>query len=97
MEAVKAVVTTRIGQLTRIIRDGWDGILCPPGDFNAFIAAISGLLEDTDMAVQMGLNARQTISEKHTWRHKAKAYEAICAKLITEHRSKNSDENTSGT
>jgi len=97
MAAGKAVVTTRIGQLKCIIRDGWDGILCPPGDFNAFIAAISGLLEDTDMAKQMGLNARQTISTKHTWRHKASAYEAICARLIEEYQQKNGHAHTSDT
>ena len=86
MAAGKAVVTTRIGQLARIIRDGWDGVLCPPGDFDTFISAISGLLEDPEIARQMGANARETIIQQHTWRHKAQAYEKICQQVITEHR-----------
>lgn len=81
MAAGKAVVTTRIGQLARIIRDGWDGVLCPPGDFDALISAISGLLEDSGIAAAMGENARATIAQKHTWIHKAQAYEKICQQV----------------
>jgi glycosyltransferase involved in cell wall biosynthesis len=86
MAAGKAVVTTRIGQLARIIRDGWDGVLCPPGDFDAYIQAISGLLENPEIARQMGANARETIIQQHTWRHKAQAYEKICQQVLDEHR-----------
>ncbi len=84
MAAGKAVVTTRIGQLARIIRDGWDGVLCPAGDFDALISAISGLLEDAEIAATMGENARQTIAQQHTWGHKAQAYEKICLQVCRE-------------
>ncbi|HPR87835.1 MAG TPA: glycosyltransferase family 4 protein [bacterium] len=86
MAAGKAVVTTRIGQLARIIRDGWDGVLCPPNDLEAFISAISGLLEDPEIAREMGRHARESIIQQHTWKHKALAYEKICQQVIDAHR-----------
>ena len=88
MAAGKAVVTTRIGQLARIIRDGWDGVLCPPGDFDSFTEAISGLVENPEVARHMGENARETIIQQHTWRHKAQAYEKICQQVLQDHLSR---------
>jgi glycosyltransferase involved in cell wall biosynthesis len=49
-----AAVTTRVGGLPEIVREGIDGIMVPPGDPEAFGAALAGLLADRDRTRAFG-------------------------------------------
>lgn len=49
-----AAVTTRVGGLPELIREGVDGIMVPPGDSDAFGAALAELLADRARAREFG-------------------------------------------
>lgn len=87
MAAGKAVVTSRIGQINEIITDGENGLLCDPGDFQGLVAAVERLLKQPELRRQIGLQARITIAQKHTWLHKAREWEQICNRILSGRRS----------
>lgn len=49
-----AAVTTRVGGLPEIVREGTDGLMVPPGDPEAFGTALTALLADRDRARSFG-------------------------------------------
>jgi mannosyltransferase len=58
MAAGTAVVASRAGAAETIIRDGEDGVLVPPGDAAALVAALEPLMREPDRAAALGRNAR---------------------------------------
>jgi len=50
MLARRPVIATRGGGAVEIVRDGETGLLVPPGDVQALVAAIRHLLEHPDLA-----------------------------------------------
>ena len=67
MAAGLPVVASRIGQLTGLIRDEVDGLLCPPGDPAALAAARDRLRRDPGLRSRLGRAARATVHRDHTW------------------------------
>jgi mannosyltransferase len=64
MAAGTALVATRAGAADVVIRDGHTGVLVPPGDVEAMIAALEPLMRDPVRAAAMGQRARaQAIAE----------------------------------
>jgi glycosyltransferase involved in cell wall biosynthesis len=63
LEAMRAglpVVCSRVGGVPEAITDSVDGLLVPHGDPGALAAALAQLLEDRDLRLQIGLQARRT-------------------------------------
>ncbi len=54
MAARLPVVSTTLAGVPEMIRDGVTGFLCPPGDAPALATAIGRLLDQPELAVQMG-------------------------------------------
>jgi glycosyltransferase involved in cell wall biosynthesis len=61
------VVTTRVGGISEIVTDGRNGFMVPIRDPKAIAAAIMKLLENDDLRVEMGRNARRTVEEDYSW------------------------------
>lgn len=61
------VVASRIGQLRGLIEDGVNGLLCTPGEPRALAAALTRLRDDSIMRNRLGIAARATVLESHTW------------------------------
>jgi mannosyltransferase len=61
MAAGAAVVAARAGAAESVVRDGEDGLLVPPGDVAALVAALEPLMRDPDRAAALGRNARARI------------------------------------
>jgi starch synthase len=56
-------VGTRLNAIPEIVRDGTTGLLVPPGDRRALIAAIEQLLASSELRRDMGMRARERIAE----------------------------------
>lgn len=52
------VITTRVGGIPELVRDGIDGLLIEAGDRTALSSAIVSLAQDVDLRKNMGLQAR---------------------------------------
>jgi glycosyltransferase involved in cell wall biosynthesis len=76
MAAGLPVVTSSIGQLTELIEDGFNGILCPPGDARALANALEILWHSPELAISLGNAARHHVLQHHTW-------DAIASQILT--------------
>lgn len=85
MAAGLPVVATSAGQLTQIIKDECNGLLCPPGDVSALTEALFCLLRDPAMRIRLGRAARRRISDKHTWQSVASRTLAYSSKVHQSH------------
>ena len=61
MAASRPVVSTRVGGVPDVIRDGQDGVLVPAGDEAAFASAISALLADPLKRAELGAAGRRRV------------------------------------
>jgi mannosyltransferase len=64
MSSGAALVASRAGAAELVVEDGVTGVLIPPGDVDALVAAIEPLLRDPAVAVAMGESARKRVFEK---------------------------------
>lgn len=60
-------ITTKVASLPEIVRDGTDGFVVPPGDWEALRAKLRWLLQNPAARAKMGKQARQRVLEKFTW------------------------------
>jgi glycosyltransferase involved in cell wall biosynthesis len=68
LEAMRAgctIVSTSVGGIPEILRDGVDGLLVPPRDADALSKAIDRLLSDEDEAHRLGRAARERFERNY--------------------------------
>jgi mannosyltransferase len=64
MAAGAALVASRAGAAEFVIEDGVTGVLIPPGDVDALVAALEPLMRDPAAAAAMGARARARVLDK---------------------------------
>ncbi len=64
MSASAALVASRAGAAELVVEDGVTGILTPPGDVDALVAALEPLMRDPALAAAMGERGRARVLEK---------------------------------
>ncbi len=64
MSAATALVASRAGAAEVVVEDGVTGVLTPPGDVDALVAALEPLMRDPASAAAMGGRARARVLEK---------------------------------
>lgn len=67
MACSKPVVTSNIGNLKEIIKDGETGVLAREGSVESFVEAIRMLIENREKREEIGLKARVEVEKKYTW------------------------------
>ena len=58
-----ALAASRAGAAELVVEDGVTGVLTPPGDADALVAALEPLMRDVASAVAMGARARRRVWE----------------------------------
>ena len=61
----RTVVATDAGGIPDIVTDDEDGILIPPGDTDALVAAVTSVLVDRPLAERLGAAGRETYADWH--------------------------------
>lgn len=82
MAAGKPVVATSVGENSKVIEDGIDGLLVQPRDISGMAAALGRLIDDAALRVRLGAAARAKVEQRLTVEHMTKAYEAIYSDLM---------------
>jgi len=67
MAASRPVVASATGPVKRVVTDGRDGLLVPPGDRAGFAAALERLAFEPALRGRLGAEARRTIEREYTW------------------------------
>ena len=60
------LVSTTVGGVPDLVKDGETALLCPDGDVEAMVAAIERLLRDPDLAGRLSENGRR-LAERSAW------------------------------
>src|ERR1700752_915053 len=82
MAAGAALVASRAGAAERVVEDGVTGVLTPPGDADALVAALEPLLGDPASAVAMGARARARVLERFSLDAEANAIADVYRRLM---------------
>src|SRR4051794_38301974 len=77
MAAGSALVASRAGAAELVVEDGLTGVLTPPGDVDALVAALEPLMRDPAAAAAMGERARKRVEEKFSLDAEANAIAAV--------------------
>jgi glycosyltransferase involved in cell wall biosynthesis len=82
MAASKPVIATNGGGVPEIVRDGETGFLVPMGDADAMADAMARLLENPEMAAQMGEKGRQRVRDHFTIQSTARKVERLYDEVL---------------
>jgi mannosyltransferase len=64
MSVGAALVASRAGAAELVVEDGVSGVLTPPGDVDALVAALEPLMRDPASAIAMGIRAQARVLTK---------------------------------
>jgi glycosyltransferase involved in cell wall biosynthesis len=82
MACRKPVVSTRVGQMAELVKDGVNGFLVPPRDVQALAGALERLVRDPALRYRMGEEARRTVATKFAFDEGISRYRAIYRRLL---------------
>jgi glycosyltransferase involved in cell wall biosynthesis len=81
MAVGQPVVATNVDQIFELVKDGYNGLLVPPGDAIALSQALEKLLRNPDLRASLGDNARKTIETKFSMKASVDHYRRIYQEL----------------
>jgi mannosyltransferase len=82
MSAGVALVASRAGAAEFVVEDGITGVLTPPGDVDALVAALEPLMRDPTAAAAMGVRARARVIGRFSLEAEAKAIAEVYRTLV---------------
>lgn len=84
MDLAKPVIGCRAGGPCDIILEGETGLLVPPGDAEALVAAIVRLAQDVEARIAMGRAGRRRLLERFTHRQMAEGFVGLYRRALGE-------------
>jgi len=84
MAMSKPVVATKVGGLPELILDGETGILIPPEDSNAFAEAILRVIENRQLASELGINGRRRVEDYFSIENNVRETEQVYMSLLVD-------------
>jgi mannosyltransferase len=82
MSVGAAVVASRAGAAELVVEDGVTGVLTPPGDVDALVAALEPLMRDPALAIAMGVRAQTRVLAKFSLNAEASRIAEIYRALV---------------
>ncbi|OFY30898.1 MAG: hypothetical protein A2275_07415 [Bacteroidetes bacterium RIFOXYA12_FULL_35_11] len=77
------VVSTNVGAIPEIIKDGENGFLCEPGDVNALLKNVVSLIENAGLRSLMGKNNKEKALKKYAVQRAVNQYREACEILLS--------------
>lgn len=84
----KPVVASRVGGIPEVITDGETGLLVPPGDVMALVAAIMQYIENPQLCLEFGARGRRWVEEHFQLDDIMGQVEATLVQIARERREK---------
>ena len=82
MSVGAALVASRAGAAELVVEDGVTGVLTPPGDVEALVAALEPLMRDPASAASMGERGRGRVLEKFSLDAEASRIAEVYRRLV---------------
>jgi len=75
------VITAETSGMVDAVRDGWNGLLIPPGDSEAIVRAVGALAESPDLRRNLGRAAQETAAW-FSWERVAGILDGVLRRLV---------------
>ncbi len=82
MACAKPIVATSVAGVPEVVVDGFTGLLVPPKNPEALAKRISALLENEELMVKMGKEARKRVENNFSLTTQVDNFQALYSKLI---------------
>jgi glycosyltransferase involved in cell wall biosynthesis len=82
MSAARPIVATHAGGIPEVVDDGVEALLVPPADPESLAAALSRLLADRELRLQLGQGARQRLLAQFTVESMVKSYDTVYREVV---------------
>ncbi len=82
MACGKAIVASATGQIKEVIRPGENGLLVSPGEANDLGGALVKLIENPELRISLGAQARQDAVAQFSWDHYLSRLERVFAAVM---------------
>jgi glycosyltransferase involved in cell wall biosynthesis len=86
MASCKPVIASAVGGIPEAIVEGETGLLVPPGDSEAIVAAIKKLLGHNAIALRMGEAGRRRVEQFFSLQREVASFDRLYQKLLSEKR-----------
>ena len=63
----KAIVASKLGQIGRVLENNKTAVLVEPGNVGQLIEGILKLVDNKELRLKLGRNARNEVLKKYTW------------------------------
>lgn len=95
MAGGNAVISTDVGSIPEVV-DEENGIVIPPGDTDALVAALRGLVADSDATVAMARANAALVDSRYNWDHVATRLTGLYRLLLDDETSRSPADESSG-
>jgi len=85
----KAVVSSKMGQIGEVIRDGNNGFLCEPDNIPQMNNKIAELIRNPHLIKKVGEQARKDVLKDYTWMKRGEQLSALCEEVVTKSKRHN--------
>ncbi len=82
------LITSRVGQLTEVIRNEDNGLLVEPGDVGALSLAMEKLIDNPTLRSCLSQNARRDVERSFSWEQYADRLENLLDEVLTSRSGK---------
>lgn len=82
MASCKPVISTNVSALSELVQDNINGFLVPPGDYEMLAQKMSLLLDNKDLALEMGRNGFSIVKESFTAESMIKRIEDLYTEIL---------------
>lgn len=86
MASAKPVISTDVGGVRDVARDGWSGYLVHDQNVEVFVNKVSILLNDPSLRERFGINGRETVTAKYSKERLIKDIDALYKSLVSKNR-----------
>jgi glycosyltransferase involved in cell wall biosynthesis len=76
------ILASNVGGIPETVRDGIDGLLCPPGDPASLRKNIMRLIDSAPRREQISISQRQRILKHYPWEHIAARYAEVYRSVL---------------
>jgi glycosyltransferase involved in cell wall biosynthesis len=77
------IVASDVGQISEVIQNGVNGLLCPVEDAQALAAALKRLLADSQLRSRLGQQARKDSADKYSWEQYIPRFEKLYESILS--------------
>lgn len=91
MSAGLPILSTAVGSVPSVVRDGREAVLVPPDRCDALVSGLRAILADPSLQQRLGRAARRRFEQEYTAQRMAQRYSAFYDRVLADGRTRGSE------